>query len=161
MVLYAEGSPIYSSVLPIGAQNITNDLAIGLRLSLEEAENLKVMLGNDKNIKDAVLSDFKTFDMNENKIGIGQIETVGMPQVLKYRKRIFEILNSEFKSGKFNLISLLVTDISAQSSVLFAITDDKIKRLLPWPELEKNIFDLKGILSRKKQVVPALSRLFV
>ncbi len=44
IVVYVEGSPFYTTVLPIGAKNVTNDLAIGLRLSLEAAEKIKVAL---------------------------------------------------------------------------------------------------------------------
>jgi len=115
---------------------------------------------NEKNIKDTVMSDFKIFDMNGNKTGIGQIETVGMSRVLTFKQKIFNILFSEFKSGQFDFLCLLVTDISAQSSYLFVAADTKLKKLLPWPEIENNIFELKGILSRKKQVAPALSRIF-
>jgi len=42
--IFAEGSVAYSSVLPIGARHITNDLAIGLRISLESAEKIKLYL---------------------------------------------------------------------------------------------------------------------
>ena len=42
IMIYVEGGPFYTSVLPIGAKNVTNDLAIGLRLSLESAEKIKV-----------------------------------------------------------------------------------------------------------------------
>ncbi len=44
--VYVEGSVAYSSVLPIGARHITNDLAIGLRISLESAEKIKLHLSN-------------------------------------------------------------------------------------------------------------------
>ena len=44
LVVFIEGAPAFTSVLPIGAKNVTNDLAIGLRLSLESAEKLKVSL---------------------------------------------------------------------------------------------------------------------
>lgn len=42
--MYIEGALSYSSVLPVGARNITNDLAIGLRISLESAEKIKLLL---------------------------------------------------------------------------------------------------------------------
>lgn len=42
--MYVDGSLAYSSVLPVGARNITNDLAIGLRVSLEAAEKIKLAL---------------------------------------------------------------------------------------------------------------------
>jgi len=44
--VYVDGSVAYSSVLPIGARHITNDLAIGLRISLESAEKIKLFLSN-------------------------------------------------------------------------------------------------------------------
>ncbi|KKR34451.1 MAG: Cell division protein ftsA [Candidatus Gottesmanbacteria bacterium GW2011_GWC2_39_8] len=53
--VYTEGALSYSSVLPIGAKNITNDLAIGLRISLESAEKIKLLLG--KKQKEPALPD--------------------------------------------------------------------------------------------------------
>ena len=44
--IYSEGSVAHSSVLPIGARHITNDLAIGLRISLESSEKIKIYLSN-------------------------------------------------------------------------------------------------------------------
>ncbi|MBI4080672.1 MAG: cell division protein FtsA [Candidatus Levybacteria bacterium] len=45
--IYTEGSVAYSSVLAIGARHITNDLAIGLRISLESAEKIKLYLSRE------------------------------------------------------------------------------------------------------------------
>src|SRR3989344_1729365 len=50
IAVYVEGALSYSSVLPIGARNVTNDLAIGLRISLESAEKLKLFLSKQKKI---------------------------------------------------------------------------------------------------------------
>ncbi len=47
LTIYHEGAPTYSAVIPIGAKNVTNDLAIGLRLSLDEAEKLKLKLNTE------------------------------------------------------------------------------------------------------------------
>lgn len=44
VIIFIEGAPCYTAVLPIGARNVTNDLAIGLRLSLDGAEKLKIAL---------------------------------------------------------------------------------------------------------------------
>lgn len=51
IAVYVEGSISYSSVLPIGARHITNDLAIGLRLSLESAEKIKLFLSEGEKNK--------------------------------------------------------------------------------------------------------------
>lgn len=44
---YAEGALSLSSVIPIGARHVTNDLAIGLRLSLESAEKIKLFISSE------------------------------------------------------------------------------------------------------------------
>ena len=45
LVLYLDGSPFHTSVLPIGGMNVTNDVAIGLKSSLQAAEDLKIRHG--------------------------------------------------------------------------------------------------------------------
>lgn len=44
VAVFVEGALSYSSVIPIGAINITKDLAAGLRVSLESAEKIKLLL---------------------------------------------------------------------------------------------------------------------
>lgn len=44
IAIFVDGALSYSGVLPVGAKNITNDLAIGLRVSLETAEKIKLAL---------------------------------------------------------------------------------------------------------------------
>jgi cell division protein FtsA len=44
---YVEGSVAYSSVLPIGARHITQDIALGCRISLDSAEKIKVALSDN------------------------------------------------------------------------------------------------------------------
>ncbi len=53
---YVDGAITYSGVIPIGAKNVTNDLAIGLRVSLETAEKIKLAL-SEKKKKDTDESD--------------------------------------------------------------------------------------------------------
>ena len=42
--LYCDGAISYSASIPIGARHITNDIAVGLRVSLESAERIKLFL---------------------------------------------------------------------------------------------------------------------
>lgn len=48
VVVFSDGSPIYAAVLPIGGQNVTNDLAVGLRTSLDDAEKIKQRLSQSE-----------------------------------------------------------------------------------------------------------------
>lgn len=45
LIIFVDGSVAYSSVIPIGARHITSDMAVGLRVSLESAEKIKLSLG--------------------------------------------------------------------------------------------------------------------
>ncbi|MEO6349208.1 MAG: cell division protein FtsA [Candidatus Limnocylindrales bacterium] len=45
LALYMDGSPFYTKVLPLGGNNVTNDIAIGLKTSLTAAEELKIEYG--------------------------------------------------------------------------------------------------------------------
>ncbi len=47
VAVFTEGALCYSGVIPIGSKNVTNDLAIGLRVSLESAEQIKRLLSKD------------------------------------------------------------------------------------------------------------------
>lgn len=55
VVVFIDGSVAYSSVVPVGARHITSDMAVGLRISLESAEKIKLHLG--KLQKTPILSD--------------------------------------------------------------------------------------------------------
>lgn len=61
VAVYVDGALSYSCVIPVGAKNVTNDLAIGLRVSLENAEKIKLALSeHEKRMK-------KTKDVKESK----------------------------------------------------------------------------------------------
>lgn len=50
VAVYVDGALSYSSVIPVGAINITKDLAAGLRVSLESAEKIKLALGQQPRV---------------------------------------------------------------------------------------------------------------
>lgn len=50
VAIFVDGALSYSSVIPIGAINITKDLAAGLRISLESAEKIKLRLGQQPKV---------------------------------------------------------------------------------------------------------------
>jgi len=72
--VFIEGAPVYSSVIPIGAKNVTNDLAIGLRVSLEGAEKIKLLLSDEKKQKK---DDVDDLDLTE----------LGLPDIKKISKK--------------------------------------------------------------------------
>lgn len=74
LTIFTEGSPVYSAVIPVGANNVTNDLAIGLRLSIEDADKIKLKLAKvteTKKYDDEVdLSQFGILSEEKHKISL-------------------------------------------------------------------------------------------
>src|SRR3989344_4113101 len=48
VIMFVDGSPVYSVVLPIGGKHVTNDLAIGLRAHMDAAERIKIKLSDER-----------------------------------------------------------------------------------------------------------------
>lgn len=85
---YIDGAITYSGVIPIGAKNVTNDLAIGLRVSLESAEKIKVALGSDLKGKEG-----EEDQLNLEKLGVGDSKRVSKKTLVEgiIRPRLNEI----------------------------------------------------------------------
>jgi len=45
IAIYVRGSVVYTGVIPMGGNHITNDIAVGLRTSIQDAEKIKVASG--------------------------------------------------------------------------------------------------------------------
>lgn len=71
IVVFVEGNLSYSSVLPIGARNITNDLAIGMRISSESAEKIKHFLS--KSLKSAKSDTDNKKDRKADELDISKL----------------------------------------------------------------------------------------
>jgi len=69
IAVFEEGALIHSKVIPIGSNHITNDIAIGLKITLEAAEKIKlseITLNNDK-INESTKVDLSKYDKNEKE----------------------------------------------------------------------------------------------
>lgn len=85
---FVDGAIAYSGVIPVGARNVTNDLAIGLRVSLETAEKIKLALSSKKR-KDVEESD----EMDLAALGVTEIKKISKKTLLEgiIRPRLNEI----------------------------------------------------------------------
>jgi len=82
VAIFVEGALSYSSVIPIGAINITKDLAAGLRVSLESAEKIKLLLGTIPRIP-AVPDEVKKSEKNDEL----DVAGLGLPEELRMLSR--------------------------------------------------------------------------
>lgn len=109
---------------------------------------------------DVIKADFKAYDVKGKRFGIGQVEVVGFGEFYGVRDSLEEGL-CRLKEGEgYSMAGLLVTDISYGNSLLLAIAEREVLSSLGYPPAGKNLYELKGVLSRKKQVVPHILNLF-
>ncbi len=122
MVAYTDGSPIYSAVLPIGGRHITNDLAIGLRTRLEEAEKIKLKLSGSKSpymsINPTEQEDFldvSEFGLDEQKIPKGFLFEVIDARLNEVFKLVFLEIQKANLAGKLPA-GIVITGGAAQTA---------------------------------------------
>ena len=90
---YVDGALSYSGVLPIGAKNVTSDLAIGLRVAMETAEKIKIALGEEekknKKTKETGVSD----ELDLESLGVTEAKKVSKKTLTEgiIRPRLNEI----------------------------------------------------------------------
>lgn len=96
LTIFSEGAPAYSAVIPMGGQNITNDLAIGLGTSLENAERVKLKLGD---------SPKEELELNVKELSLENGDTIPkklLLDIVRYRtQEIFSVVALEIKKAGF------------------------------------------------------------
>lgn len=80
--IYTEGSVSYSSVLAIGARHVTNDLAIGLRISLESAEKIKLFLSQNST-KRVITEPVEGEESNKKPSDEIDLSVLGLPEEIR------------------------------------------------------------------------------
>lgn len=127
-------------------------------------------LGNDifsanssmkaRGAKSVVRDDFKVYTAKGKDFGIGQVETVGFEEFNSEKANIKKELELARETKDLTLACLLITDIAVGTSLLMTVGEGKILEALEYPKLEKDVYELKNVLSRKKQVAPHLLNVF-
>ena len=114
--------------------------------------------------RDLIFRDFKDFNMNGTKVGVGQLELVSLDLVADMKAEIeAELARVKSEDGRHTAL-LLLTDIMKEGSELLMASDDPAKIATAFGQdpalLQKGNLWLDGVMSRKKQVVPALEAAF-
>lgn len=110
----------------------------------------------NKSPEEILYADFKNFNIDGARIGIGQLSTVSPDDVINRKQDYIDLLNRIGKENDYKLIALFVTDIINNCSYCFF--NDKGKLVLE-NSFDKDFYQgikMDGILSRKKQIIPAI-----
>lgn len=102
--------------------------------------------------------DAKSFEMNGKKVRIGQVNTVDVNDVLS-RPTLKDNVKKEMLSQGFDNILLVVTNIidSNSKGIFYGKDEAAVERAFN-AKLIDHVIDLPGIVSRKKQIVPNLTK---
>ena len=122
IAIFVEGGLAYSAVLPVGGIQITNDLAVGIRTSIEEAEKIKINYGSavENNVSPEKSIEISSIN-GKDKCNVSQKYLV---EIIEPRvSEIFSLVGTEVrKSGCYNMIPGGIV-ITGGSSLLPGISE--------------------------------------
>ena len=113
---------------------------------------------SDKTIDQLTSLDAKEFEMGNYKVVVAQVNAVDTNDVLSRQKEIEESLSKQISDRQLDLFLFVVTDILTNDSVGLAL--GKMTHAVETAfnsKLDNNTVLLKGVVSRKKQIVPVLT----
>ncbi|WP_449540301.1 manganese-dependent inorganic pyrophosphatase [Ferdinandcohnia sp. Marseille-Q9671] len=116
---------------------------------------------SDKTAQQLVSLDSKEFSMNGSKVQIAQVNVVDPQDVLARQNELEEVMNQQINENGLDLFLLVITDILNNDSVGLALgTKSNAVEKAYNVTLDNKTAVLKGVVSRKKQVVPVLTEAF-
>ncbi|PHR28296.1 MAG: manganese-dependent inorganic pyrophosphatase [Desulfotalea sp.] len=110
--------------------------------------------------KDLLFRDYKDFDMNGKKIGVGQLELASLDQIAACREDLVKAVK-EVKADGRHTVLLMLTDVVKEGTDLVVISDDValIEKAFGCKLVDGSMW-IDGMMSRKKQTVPNLQDVF-
>ena len=94
-------------------------------------------------------------------MGIAQITTMDSASIMKRRTELLSEMDKLQAEKKYDMVLLMVTDVLREGTeLLFRGDREIIRQAFNLARIREDRVFLKGIMSRKKQVVPALTLLW-
>ena len=108
-----------------------------------------------KTMDELLYADFKTFNEDDYKIGVGQINTLNIDDIKAKEKELIDTIEKESSNGDYSIMALFVTDIINEGSYLYYSkkSEDILSKAFDVEKLEQGYY-LPKIISRKKQIIP-------
>ena len=135
---------------------VANDLAKMAGRDLQEfgLEMFSNMEGlKTRSPEEAILGDFKQYNEKGVKFGIGQCEVTTLNDLEDYKEAYIAELESVRKKNGIDWALFMITDVIKEQSVLIT-TEHRSNRNLQYKPISDLVFDMPGVMSRKKQLLP-------
>ncbi len=101
-----------------------------------------------------IARDQKIYTEADRRFSLSQFETVGFGPILAMKEALAAELERIIEVEKCSFASLMITDVSRESSLLLCRGEARVLNAISYPRQEDNLFEMKNVLSRKKQVLP-------
>ena len=113
----------------------------------------------DKSEAELLNMDMKIFEIDGEKIGVAQVNTVNEAEVLERKEKLLaEIDNIIAKEGlKFFMLAITNILTNDSAALVSGNGNDVIEKAFG-EKVDSNLVILKGVVSRKKQIIPPLTK---
>jgi len=100
--------------------------------------------------------DCKIYEESGWNFSAAQVEELGMRRFWEQRDELKEALDKFRVERGLDFSCLLVTDITKHYSLLLTSCEQRMLKAIEFPEKEDDLYELTGVVSRKKQLLPSL-----
>lgn len=110
-----------------------------------------------KTPEEILYQDFKTFELGDLNIGIGQITSMSNEELEKIKERLIPVIEKVYHTKEMDMIYFMLTNIVEESTELLCYGKDSelvVEEAFHQKTVE-NSARLPGVVSRKKQLVPS------
>lgn len=108
---------------------------------------------------EVVREDCKEFVERGHRFSISQIEEIGFELFWNRRQELLEALMQLTRERNLDFSALLITDIVSNGSLLLMSREPDFWEEINFPRLERYLYQLDGVVSRKKQLLPLIAQL--
>ena len=142
-------------------QAAAEDLAVIAGINLEEHAKAMFRAGSNlsgKTPEEIFFQDFKVFTANDVTFGVGQLNSMDQEELEKVEGKLTDYIEEARKTQRLDMIFVMLTNILEESTHLLYTGDgarDLAIEAFGLPEDVESV-DLKGVVSRKKQLIPLL-----
>ena len=105
----------------------------------------------------AITTDCKEYHEDGVKFSVAQIEEIGFDQFWKRKEELLDALAAYRRKRSYYYSAMLVTDVTTQCSLLLVVGDEEFTKRIDYPRVEPGIYELRDVVSRKKQLLPYLT----
>lgn len=143
-------------------RNMAERMARIANVSLDELgqQIFSASWSDDKSAREMLFADFKDFHIAGHSLGIGQITCVNSDHILKRKDEFIAQMRETSRKNHYDLMLLMLTDVLLEGTQLLYLGDEEDIRMAFSPDAKNNVVFLPKVMSRKKQIIPALSAMW-